>query len=200
MNPDNMPKNLPPQNTEAEASLLGAILIDSDAIVKVADLVRPGDFYDERHARIYEATLQLYEKHSPIDVLTLSDQLHATGMIDLVGGAGYLTELTNFVPTASHAERYAEIVAQKSMRRRLIKASQAIADLGFDEAQSLQELIENAETKLFEVSQRHIKQDIESIENILSSSFDRLDDLHKCKGSLRGVPTGYKDRDNLLAG
>lgn len=194
------PKNLPPQNTEAEASLLGAILIDSDAIVKVADLVRPGDFYDERHARIYEATLQLYEKHSPIDVLTLSDQLRATGMLDMVGGAGYLTELTNFVPTAAHAERYAEIIAQKSMRRRLIKASQAIADLGFDEAQSLQELIENAETKLFEVSQRHIKQDIESIENILSSSFDRLDELHKDKGSLRGVPTGYKDLDNVLAG
>ncbi len=194
------PKNLPPQSTEAEASLLGAILIDSDAIVKVADIVRPGDFYDERHARIYEAALKLYEKHSPIDVLTLSDQLKNTGMLDLVGGAGYLTELTNFVPTASHADRYAEIIAQKGMRRRLIKASQSIADLGYDEAQSLQELIENAETKLFEVSQQHIKQDISSIEHILSASFDRLDELHKDKGKLRGVPTGYKDLDNILAG
>ncbi|MDQ3065174.1 MAG: replicative DNA helicase [bacterium] len=191
---------IPPQNTEAEASLLGAILIDSDAIVKVADIVRPEDFYDERNARIYEATIQLYEKHSPIDVLTLSDQLKSTGMLEIVGGASYLTELTNFVPTAAHADRYAEIISQKSMRRRLIKASQSIADLGYDEAQSLQELIENAETQLFQVSQKHIKQDISSIETILSSSFDRLDELHKDKGKLRGVPTGYKDLDNVLAG
>jgi replicative DNA helicase len=200
MDPQTQKGFVPPQNIEAEASLLGAILIDSDAIVKVADIVRADDFYDERHARIYEATMQLYEKHSPIDVLTLSDQLRSTGMIDIVGGAGYLSELTNFVPTAAHADRYAEIIAQKAMRRRLIKASQSIADLGYDEAQSLQELIENAETSLFNVSQQHIKQDISSIEHILSSSFDRLDDLHKDKGKLRGVPTGYKDLDNVLAG
>ncbi len=197
---NNPPTNIPPQNTEAEASILGSVLIDSDAIVKIADIIRPEDFYDERHARIYEAILQLYERHSPIDVLTLSDQLRSTGMLDMVGGASYLTELTNFVPTATHADRYAEIIAQKSMRRRLIKASQSIAELGFDETQSLQELIENAETRLFEVSQQHIKQDISSIENILSSSFDRLDELHKDKGKLRGVPTGYKDLDNVLAG
>ncbi len=199
MEPDKI-AHIPPQNTEAEASLLGALLIDSDAVVKVADLVRPNDFYDERHARIYEGMLQLYEKHSPIDVLTLSDQLKNTGMLDIVGGASYLTELTNFVPTAAHADRYADIIAQKAMRRRLIKASQSIANLGFDESQSLQELIENAETSLFEVSQEHIKQDIESIENILSASFDRLDELHKDKGKLRGVPTGYRDLDNILAG
>lgn len=191
---------IPPQNTEAEASLLGAILIDSDAIVKVADIVLPEDFYDERHARVYEATLQLYEKHSPIDVLTLSDQLKNTGMLDIAGGPGFLTELTNFVPTAAHADRYAEIIAQKAMRRRLIKASQSIAELGFDESRSLQELVENAETQLFRVSEQHIKQDISSIENILSSSFDRLDELHKDKGKLRGVPTGYRDLDNILAG
>lgn len=198
MNPQN--PVVPPQNTEAEASLLGAILIDSDAIVKVADLVQPADFYDERHARIYEAALSLYEKHSPIDVLTLSDQLKNTGMLDLVGGASYLTELTNFVPTAAHADRYADIISQKSMRRRLIKASQTITNLGYDEAQSLQELIEGAESTLFEVSQKHVKQDVESIENILSSSFDRLDELHKDKGKLRGVSTGYKELDNVLAG
>ncbi|MDQ3123516.1 MAG: replicative DNA helicase [bacterium] len=200
MKPDGVNPAVPPQNVEAEASLLGAILIDSDAIVKVADIVQPADFYDERNARIYEATLQLYEKHSPIDVLTLSDQLKNTGMLEMVGGASYLTELTNFVPTAAHADRYAEIIAQKSMRRRLIKASQSITTLGYDEAQSLQDLIENAETQLFQVSEKHIKQDIYSIENILSSSFDRLDELHKDKGKLRGVPTGYKDLDNVLAG
>lgn len=191
---------VPPQNTDAEASLLGAILIDADAIVKIADIVRPDDFYEERHGRIYEAILHLYERHSPIDVLTLSDQLKGSGFIDMVGGASYLTELTNFVPTATHVEQYADIVSQKALRRRLIKASQDIVGLGYDEQRTLQELVEEAETKLFEVSQRHVKQDITSIETILSESFDRLDELHKDKGKIRGVPTGFKDMDNILAG
>lgn len=191
---------VPPQNSEAEASLLGAILIDPDAIVKISDTISIADFYDERHQRIYEATQQLYEKHNPIDVLTLSDQLKAAGFLDMVGGSSYLTELTNFVPTAAHVEQYAEIIAQKALRRRLIQASQEIVGLGYDEAQGLQELIENAESRLFEVSQRHVKQDITSLESILTDSFDRLDELHKDKGKIRGVPTGYKDLDNILAG
>jgi replicative DNA helicase len=191
---------VPPQNNEAEASLLGAILIDSDAIVKIADIVSPQDFYDERHLRIFEAIKQLYEKHSPIDVLTLSDQLKGMGLIDMVGGAAYLTELTNFVPTAAHVEQYAEIVSQKALRRRLIKASQDILSYGYDEARGFKELIEEAESRLFEVSQRHIKQDVISLETILAESFDRLDDLHKDKNKIRGVPTGYKDMDDKLAG
>lgn len=202
MNPDQLPPGakLPPQNTDAEASLLGAILIDADAVVKIADLVRPEDFYEERHQRIYEAIISLYERHSPIDVLTLSDQLKGNGFLEMVGGPSYLTELTNFVPTATHVEQYAEIVSQKSLRRRLIKASQDIVGLGYDEARTLQELVEEAETRLFEVSQRHVKQDITSIETILTESFDRLDDLHKDKGKVRGVPTGFRDMDNILAG
>lgn len=191
---------IPPQNTDAEASLLGAILIDGDAIVKIADIVMAEDFYDERHQRIFEAALKLYEKHSPIDVLTISDQLKGTGFLDIIGGAPYLTELTNFVPTATHVEQYAEIVSQKALRRRLIKASQDIVGLGYDEARSLQDLVEEAETRLFEVSQRHVKQDITSIESILSDSFDRLDELHRDKGKIRGVPTGYRDLDAILAG
>lgn len=191
---------IPPQNSEAEASLLGAILIDTDALVKIADIISVDDFYEDRHRRIYEAIQVLYEKHSPIDVLTLSDQLKATGFLEAVGGASYLTELTNFVPTAAHVEQYAHIVAQKSLRRRLIKASQDITGLGYDEAKNLQELIEEAETRLFEVSQQHVTQDVTSLENILADSFERLDELHKDKGQLRGVPTGYKDLDNKLAG
>lgn len=197
---DERQARIPPQNTEAEASLLGAVLIDADAIVKIADTVAPSDFYDERHRRIYEAAQQLYEKHRPIDVLTLSDQLKGAGLLDMVGGASYLTELTNFVPTAAHVEQYAEIVAEKAMRRKLIKASQDIVGLSFDEAQSLKQLIEEAEARLFEVSGQHIKQDITSLETILAESFDRLDELHKDKGKIRGVPTGYKDLDNILAG
>jgi len=190
----------PPQNTDAEASLLGAILIDTDAIVKIADTVHVEDFYDPRHTRIYEALLALYEKRSSIDVLTLADHLKGTGFLDMVGGPVYLTELTNYVPTASHVEQYAEIVAQKALRRRLITAGSDVSDLAQDESKSLKELIEEAETRLFAVSQQHVKQTLVSLETILTESFERLDDLHKDKAKLRGVPTGYRDLDNMLAG
>ncbi len=189
-----------PHNPEAEASLLGAILIDADALVKIADTIGANDFYDPRHARIYEAVTQLYERRSPIDVLTLADQLKTNGNLDIVGGASYLTELTNFVPTAAHVEQYAEIVAQKALRRKLIHASQQIVTLGYDESKALRELVEEAESELFQVSQKHIKQSIVSIETILAESFDRLDDLHKDKNKIRGVPTGFKDMDDVLAG
>lgn len=189
-----------PQNTDAEASLLGAVLIDADAIVKIADNMSSGDFFDARHQHIYDAIVALYEKRQPIDVLTLSDQLKNMGYLDMVGGPAYLTELTNFVPTAAHVEQYADIVAQKSMRRRLIQTSHEIGGLGLDESRSLKELIEEAETRLFQVSNQHVKQTIVSIEDILAESFERLDELHKDKKSIRGVPTGFKDMDNILAG
>jgi replicative DNA helicase len=198
--PQNQQPNIPPQNSEAEASLLGAILLDPEAVVKIADSVRADDFYEEKHRHIYTAIRSLYEKHSPIDVLTLSDELKSTGFIEIVGGASYLTELTNFVPTAAHVEQYAHIVSQKATRRRLIKVAQDITGLGYDENQSLQSLIEAAESRLFEVSQTHVKQDVTSLETILSDSFERLDDLHRDKGKIRGVPTGFKDLDNILAG
>lgn len=189
-----------PHNLEAEASLLGAILIDADALVKIADSIQTDDFFDPRHKHIYTAVTALYEKRSPIDVLTLADELKNNELLDIVGGPSYLTELTNFVPTAAHVEQYAEIVAQKALRRRLIKASQLMTNLGFDESKALRELIEEAETTLFEVSQKHVRQNVVSLETILAESFDRLDDLHKDKNKLRGVPTGFKDLDNILAG
>jgi replicative DNA helicase len=198
MSPQNNPT--PPQNIDAEASLLGAILIDADAIVKIADSISEQDFYDQRHARIYEALQALYERRSPIDVLTLADQLKGTGFLDMVGGPAYLTELTNYVPTASHVEQYADIVAQKALRRRLITASQDVAVLSQDESKSLKELIEEAETRLFEVSKQHVKQTVVGIDEILTESFERLDDLHKDKKKMRGIPTGYRDMDETLAG
>jgi len=190
----------PPHNLEAEASLLGALLIDPESIVKIADIVDGDDFYDERHRHIFEAAKSLYDRHRPIDILTLSDHLKSNGLLDTIGGGSYLTELTNFVPTAAHVEQYADIVVSKGMRRRLIKASHEIGAIGYDEEQDSQSLIEGAETKLFEVSQRHIKQDIVSLEQVLSESFDRLDELHKDKGTIRGLSTGFKDLDKVLAG
>jgi len=189
-----------PQNLDAEASLLGAVLIDGDVIIKIADIISADDFFDPRHQRIYEAITNLYEDHSSIDVLTLSDRLKSNDNLDLIGGASYLTELTNFVPTASHVEQYAEIVAQKALRRRLIAVSQDMSVLGFDETKGLHDLIDDAETRLFEVSNRHVKQSVVSLETILAESFDRLDELHKDKSKMRGIPTGYKDLDAILAG
>lgn len=197
---DEKSARIPPQNTEAEASLLGSILIDSDAIVKVADVVTTEDFYDDRHSQIYTAVKNLYDKHSPIDVLTLANEMRNTGTLDNVGGASYLTELTNFVPTAAHVSQYAGIVAEKSLRRKLIQASQEINNLGYKESGSLQSVIEDAESRLFQVSQKHISQDVVSLEQVLSESFERLDELHKDKGTIRGIPTGYKDLDGYLAG
>lgn len=189
-----------PQNTEAEASLLGAVLIDGDAIVKIADTIGAEDFFDLKHQHIYRAVLGLYEKHDAIDVLTLANALKNSGHLEMVGGPAYLTELTNFVPTATHVEQYAGIVAQKALRRRLIAASSDIVSLGYDESKALKELIEEAEMRLFEVSQQHVGQDIISLEAILTESFDRLDELHKDKNKIRGIATGYKDLDNILAG
>lgn len=189
-----------PHNIDAEMSLIGAILIDTDAIVRVADSVNVTDFYEERHQRIFEAVKKLYERHRPIDVLTLSNQLKDDGFLDVVGGATYLTELTNYVPTAAHVEHYAEIVSEKAIRRRLIKASQDIVGIGYDESKPIKDIIEEAEIELFQVSQKHVKQDIESIESILAGSFERLDELHKNSGAIRGIPTGFRDLDNIIAG
>ena len=198
MNPNQSPGSI--SSVDVEASLLGAILIDPDAIVKVADSVKPVDFYDDRHRLIYESTLRLYEQQSPIDVITLTEDMRAEGVLKDVGGPGYVTQLTNTVPTATHAEQYAAIITTKSIRRRLIAASNEIAQIGHDEKRTIAELVEEAETRLFEVSQRHVGSDVVSMEDILSDSFERLDDLHKDKGTVRGIPTGYKDLDNMLAG
>lgn len=191
---------IPPQNTDAEMSLLGAVLIDEEALADVSEHVTPNDFYDKRHGVIFGAMMRLYEKHKPVDLLTLTDELKRKKEIEAVGGSAYLTELTNYVPTAAHAAAYAELVAQKAVRRRLIKASADISELGFDEETTTQELLEKAEAELFSVSDQSLKQDLISLESILTDSFDRLEELHRNKGSLRGVRTGYRDLDNMTAG
>jgi replicative DNA helicase len=190
----------PPQSIDIEASLLGSLLIDGDAFIKIVDQIQADDFYDQKHGMIFSAMRSLYDKRSPIDILTMSEQLKNDSRLDIIGGASFLTELTNTVPTAAHLEQYADIVAEKAIRRRLISASQDIADVSSDENKSLQELIEEAESRLFDVSQKHVKQDITSLESILGDSFDRLDDLHRNKGGIRGIPTGLRDLDKLLAG
>jgi replicative DNA helicase len=191
---------VPPQNLDAEKSLLGAVLIDEETLADISEHVKPKDFYDKRHATIFSGMTRLYERHKPVDLLTLSDELKKKDELDIVGGSAYLTELTNYVPTAAHAEAYAEMVALKAVRRRLIKASSMISELGYDEDNSTQELLEKAEAELFSVSDQSLKQDLVAIETILNDSFDRMEELHRNKGALRGVRTGYRDLDNMTAG
>jgi replicative DNA helicase len=191
---------IPPQNLDAEKSLLGAVLIDEETLADISEHVSVRDFYDKRHATVFGGMMRLYEHHRPVDLLTLTDELKKKDELDAIGGSAYLTELTNYVPTAAHAEAYAEMVAQKAVRRRLIKASGEISELGFDEGTTTQELLEKAEAELFSVSDQSLKQDLVSIETILTDSFDRMEELHRNKGALRGVRTGWRDLDNMTAG
>lgn len=191
---------VPPQNLDAEKSLLGAILIDDETLADASEITKPKDFYDKRHAAIYDGMMRLYEHHKPVDLLTLTEELKKKDQLEMIGGSAYLTELTRYVPTAAHAESYAEIVSQKAVRRRLIKASGDISELGFDEETDVQELLERAEAELFSVSDQSLKQDLTRIDEILNDSFDRMEELHKNKGALRGVRTGYRDLDNMTAG
>lgn len=191
---------VPPQNLDAEMSLLGAVLIDEEVLADVSEHVTVKDFYDKRHGTVYGAMMRLYEKHRPVDLLTLTEEMKRKKELELVGGSAYLTELTTYVPTAAHAEAYAELVAQKAVRRRLIKASSEISEMGFDEDTTTQELLEKAEAELFSVSDQSLKQDLVSLESILTESFDRLEELHRNKGALRGIRTGYRDLDNMTAG
>lgn len=191
---------IPPQNIDAEKSLLGAILIDEEVLADIAEITKTIDFYDKRHSLIYGGMIRLYEKHSPVDLLTLTDELKKRGDLDQVGGSSYLSELTNYVPTAANAKSYAEIVTQAAVRRRLIKASGDISDLAFNEELSVPQLLGQSEAELFNVSDQSLKQDLTSIEDILDESFERLDELYKNKGALRGIKTGYRDLDNVTAG
>ena len=191
---------IPPQNLDAEKSLLGAVLIDEEVLADAAEITHANDFYDKNHGLIFAGMMRLFEKHKPVDLLTLTDELKRKDELEMVGGSAYLTELTNYVPTAAHASAYAEMVAQTAVRRRLIKASGDISELGYDESTTTQQLLEKAEAELFSVSDQSTKQDLVSLESILTDSFDRIEELSKNKGSLRGARTGYRDLDNMTAG
>ncbi len=191
---------VPPHSEEAERSLLGAILIDKDAIVQVAEFLEPEFFYDSRHGDIFAACLQLYANRSPIDLVTLSEQLKQMGKLKVVGGSAYLTELVESVPSAANARKYGEIIKDYYARRRLIADASELVELGFNESQELRDILDKAEQKIFALSQKSMKQGFVAIKDTLAESFDRLDELHKNADSLRGVPTGFSDLDKTLAG
>lgn len=199
---DNLKSNpkIPPHSEEAEISVLGALLIDKDSIISVAEFLEPTDFYDDRHRYIYESMVALYEDRVPIDILTVSEKLKKKKEFKNIGGATYLAELTNSVPTAAHVEHYGKIVKNLATKRQLLTASFKLSEMSFDEGVSAEDLLDKAESEIFSLTQKHLAKSFTSVRSALEESFDRLDELHKRADGLRGVPTGYKDLDDSLAG
>jgi replicative DNA helicase len=191
---------LPPHNTDAEAAVLGGLLIDRDAVARVAAFLRPADFYRERNATIYEAMLALNDRREPVDYLTLSDELQRTGHYDEVGGLVYLSSLFNEVPTSLHVEQYARIVEQASLRRRLIRAAGRIAGLGYDESLEAEKALEEAEQVLFAVAERRLSRDFRKLADVLREYWEQLLLAADVDRLERGIPTSYKDLDKLLGG
>ncbi|MBI4653294.1 replicative DNA helicase [Candidatus Kuenenbacteria bacterium] len=192
---------LPPQNIEAEQSVLGSLLIDKNALVKIADILEPKDFYTEKHGMIFASMLDLYEKKEPIDLLSLGNRLKEKKQLEEIGGKSYLIKLARLTPTSAHIVIYAKIVQKKATLRKLINAATEISELGHqEEVEDISQLLDKAESLLFGVSQKYLKQNFIPIQNILTEAFDRIDELHKQKGKLRGLPTGFSDLDNILAG
>lgn len=191
---------VPPQDIVAEKSLLGAIMLSDAVLPEVLTILRARDFYEKRHEIIFDAMSRLYDQHKPIDLLTLTAELRTQKQLKDIGGATYLTELSNFVPAASHAKAYAEIVEKASVRRRLIKAGTEIANKAYEDNAEVDSLIGAAEKDLFEVSDKIIKSDYVAMDELLADAFDRIEELQKNKGSLRGLKTGFRDLDKKTAG
>lgn len=191
---------LPPQNIEAEQSVLGALFVDKEAIYKIADVITAEDFYRGDHGKIFSACLTLFEKRKPIDLVTLTEEFEKSDTLKEVGGATYLASLANMVPTAAHIVTYAGIVREKATLRRLIASGTQIVGLGYEEERDVEELLDEAEKNLFNVGQGFHHDQFIPIKDILASSFERIDELHREKGTLRGVRSGFPDLDNLLSG
>lgn len=191
---------IPPHDNEAEQAVLGAILIDKDAIISVSQLISPDNFYDDRHREIFTAMLSLYELRKPIDLLTLTDVLKKQKSYEKIGGSGYLSSLTTVVPTAANSEHYAGIIREKYIRRSLIQISSAMTEDAFTEDKEAEEILSSSEQQIFKISQEHVKQGFIHIKDTLAESFDRLEELQKTGEGLRGIETGFIDLDNLLSG
>ena len=191
---------VPPQNLEAEQSLLGALLLDKEAIIKVADQLTADDFYRDTHRLIYEAIVDLFNKHEPIDVLSVASRLQERNQLDTIGGRSYLATLANSVPTAAHVSHYAEIVQRKATLRRLISAGAEITGLGYAEDAEIDVTLDSAERSLFAVTQKYLRHVFLPLKRLLTEAFDRIDELHREGGKLRGIPTNFRELDNILAG
>jgi len=193
-------EKMPPQNIEAEQSLLSCLLIDKDAIIKVADIISENDFYKDAHRIIFTTVKELYNHHEPIDILSLANRLDEKKQLADIGGRTYLANLSSFVATSSNVVHYANIIQRKATLRRLQTAASEIMDLSYQEEEEIDKVLDQTEQKIFSVSQKYLKNTFLPIDNLLTEAFERIDELHKHGGKLRGLPTGFPDLDNILAG
>ncbi|MDO8516406.1 MAG: replicative DNA helicase [bacterium] len=191
---------LPPQNLEAEQTVLGSVLIDTTGIIKVADMLVPADFYDPKHALIFEAILELYGKRQPVDIMTVGNFLKERGELQNVGGSGYLAELTNQVTTASHVAHYAQIVKDKRARRDLIRHAAETTEHAFDSPDDIIDLLADIQQKFFSISQKSIQQNFTAIKDELGTAYQRLEAIQAGEGALRGITTGFTELDKHLSG
>ena len=191
---------MPPQSLEAEAALLGSLLIDKEAFWRVVDYLEAKDFYKATHRMVYEAMLELVARHEALDILSVTNRLKEKNQLEEIGGTGYLTSLVNTVPTASNAGYYAKLIHRKRIHRDLIEASHRIAELGYKEEENLENVLDDAEKTIFAVAQSSLAQEFLPVRRSLEEAWQRLEKLHAGGGALRGVSTGFPDLDNLLAG
>ncbi|OQB93784.1 MAG: Replicative DNA helicase [Parcubacteria group bacterium ADurb.Bin115] len=193
-------EKIPPHSLEAEESLLGCLLIDKDAIIKVADMILPQDFYRQANQKIYEAIQELYNSQEPIDIITLANKLEDKKQLTDIGGRTYLAKLSNAVATAGNVSQYASIIQKKATLRRLQQAAAEITNASFDEDREIDEILDETEKKIFSVSRKFLKNAFLPLDSLLADAFERIDELHKHGGKLRGLSTGFNDLDSLLAG
>ena len=195
-----MSNQLPPQSSDAEESILGALLIDGEVMLEIADSLKPGDFYKPANAKVYSAIQKLYEQSQPIDILTVSEELERRGQIEEIGGRAALADLCDRTPTAVHAKQYAKIVERKSMLRGLIGAAGRIASIGYEDPSDISEAIDRAESELFAVSERRAANGFTQIGTLVGAAYDQLDRMHQNRGQLMGLRTGYTAIDTITQG
>ena len=193
-------EKLPPSNLEAEQSVLGSLLIDRDAVIRVASFLKPEDFYSGGNGAVYQAVLDLYNRRVPPDFVTVVDELERRERLQDIGGVSYLTGLIETVPTAVHIEYYARIVERTATLRRLIDAGAEIIGIGYDEGVEVEDALDKAERAIFNVSQKRTLRDFIPIGEVLEHYFDKLDTIQQHRGEVVGVPTGYADLDKLTGG
>jgi len=193
-------EKIPPQNLDAEQSVLGAMLIDQEAVVKTVEVLQPHDFYRDANGRVFEAIVNLFGRGEPVDLITLSEELRQTGMLDQVGGISYVAGLANSVPTSANVEHYARIVEEKSLLRRLINVSTRIAQMGFEGEEEVEDLLDRAEQMVFEVAQRKTHSSFVSFKTVLMQTFDQIEFLYRNKGEATGVPSGFSELDKMTSG
>ena len=191
---------VPPHNLEAEASVLGSLMLDRNAIVRIADFLRPEDFYLDHHAQVYRAALNLYDRSDPIDLLTLAAELERMKVLERIGGQAFLAELQSSVPTAANAEYYGHLIEEAGTKRKLITAGGRITSLGFDEGTPAGTALDTAESVIFNIAEGRITQDFVPLKDVLKDTWDQIEAIHKDQSIVSGVPSGFNDLDAKTGG